>query len=309
MALKCVLEAMEVLDGVVTAELVSETLRKSGIEDITVIPVEADTGSTEFIRIKIPGLHGKSKKGNVPTLGIIGRLGGVGARPEKIGIVSDADGAVTAIATALKISKINRRGDILPGDVIIATHICPNAPTIPHNPVYFMGSPVDMDVLNKHEVCEEMDAILSVDATKGNKVLNCRGIAITPTIKEGYILPISDTLLNLLSYTTGRLPRVLPLSTYDITPYGNGLYHINSILQPAVATSCPVVGVAITSEVSVPGCATGANQEIDIAEAVRFCIETAKEIKRGIEIFYEPDQFLKALELYGPMKKLQNHGD
>ena len=110
MALKCVLEAMEVLDGVVTAELVSETLRKSGIEDITVIPVEADTGSTEFIRIKIPGLHGKSKNGNVPTLGIIGRLGGVGARPEKIGIVSDADGAVTAIATALKISKINREG-------------------------------------------------------------------------------------------------------------------------------------------------------------------------------------------------------
>ncbi|WP_418608261.1 DUF1177 family protein [Georgenia sp. SUBG003] len=38
------------------------------------------------------------------------------------------------------------------------------------------------------------------------------------------------------------------MSTQDITPYANGLYHINSILQPAVARRSPVVGVALTTE-------------------------------------------------------------
>lgn len=61
-----------------------------------------------------------------------------------IGLVSDADGAITAIAVALKLADMRRNGDILDGDVIIATHICPNAPTQPHDPVPFMGSPVDM---------------------------------------------------------------------------------------------------------------------------------------------------------------------
>src|SRR5665648_287068 len=133
-----------------------------------------------------------------------------------------------------------------------------------------------MEVLNEHEVTQEMDAILSVDATKGNGIVNNRGIAITPTILNGYILPISYKLLDLVSFSTGMLPNILALSQYDITPYGNGLNHINSIVQPTVVAEVPVVGVAITSQSIIPGSATGACQEMDLRDAGVFCIETAK---------------------------------
>jgi hypothetical protein len=76
-------------------------------------------------------------------LGIIGRLGGIGARPAAIGLVSDANGAITAIACALKLADMSRAGDCLLGDVIIATHIRPIAPVIPHEPAPFIGSPAD----------------------------------------------------------------------------------------------------------------------------------------------------------------------
>ena len=69
--------------------------------------------------------------------------------------------------------------------MIVTTHICPRAPVIPHDPVPFMGSPVDMATMNRHEVRPEMDAILSIDTTRGNWVVNRRGFAVSPTVKAG----------------------------------------------------------------------------------------------------------------------------
>ena len=203
---------------------------------------------------------------------------------------------------------MKRAGDLLPGNVIIATHICPAAPVIPHEPVPFMSSPVDMATMNRYEVCPEMDAILSVDTTRGNWVLNQRGVAITPTVKEGYILKVSTDLLNLLSIVTSQPPLVLPITTQDILPYGNDIYHLNSIMQPATATNAPVVGVALSAAVAVPGCATGANQAVDIEMAVRFCIEVAKAFGRGRCAFYDADEFGRLVDLYGPMKHLRTLG-
>lgn len=107
--------------------------------------------------------------------------------------------------------------------------------------------------MNEMEVSRDMEAIISVDTTKGNRILNSRGIAITPTVKEGYILPVSAKLLDLAGYVSGELPRVIALSQYDITPYGNDLHHINSILQAACATDAPVIGLAITATSVIPG--------------------------------------------------------
>ncbi|MFK7828654.1 MAG: DUF1177 family protein [Congregibacter sp.] len=98
------------------------------------------------------------------------------------------------------------------------------------------------------------------------------------------------------------------LATQDITPYGNGLDHVNSILQPATATSAPVVGVALTAEIAVPGCATGATREIDIEAASRFCIEVAKGFGAGACGFYDPANFKLLMKLYGPMHALQTNG-
>jgi hypothetical protein len=308
--LKQVMEAYDLLDDAyINGPKVAELLKSRGLEEIDVKTISGKGGSTDFIRIVVPGVEGKKGEGNAPTLGIIGRLGGIGARPERLGIVSDADGAITAISCALKLADMNNKGDILKGDVIVATHICPNAPTQPHEPVPFMGSPVDIQEMNRYEVDPAMDAILSVDATKGNRIINHRGIAITPTVKEGYILRISEDLLDIIAWTTGKSPKVTPITTQDITPYGNGIFHMNSIMQPCTATGSPVVGLAITAETAVPGCGTGANHEIDIEEAGRYCLEVAKAYTEKKCRFYNEEEFKKIVKLYGRMNSLQTPGD
>lgn len=310
MALKQVLDVYEILDDIhVNGEVVTEYAKSKGILDATYTRVDEGKGPTDFIRLVIPGRNGKLNGGKAPTLGIIGQLGGIGARPERIGFVSDGDGALSAVATAIKLIDMVGKGDQIDGDVIVSTHICPTAPTMPHDPVPFMGSPVDMATNVKLTVDPDMDAILSVDTTKGNRILNKRGLALTPTVKAGYILHISEDLLQIQQTSTGELPCVLALTTQDITPYGNGLYHMNSILQPCCGTDAPVVGVAITTESSVPGCATGATHEVDVAEVVQFCVEAAKEFTAGKCSFYDKDEFEMIQKLYGSMKVLQTRGN
>ncbi len=309
MALKQVIEIYELLDDAkVTGESVASFLRERGVKEIEVRSIRGEKGTTDSIKIRIPGSKGKRSGGSSPTLGVIGRLGGVGARPEMIGLVSDADGAVASLSIALRLAVMRERGDVLPGDVVVATHVCPDAPVIPHDPVPFMESPVDMESLNAHEVDPEMDAILSIDSTKGNRIINQRGFAISPTVKEGYILRVSEDLLRIMEITTGKRPSVFAITTQDITPYGNGIFHLNSIMQPCVATNAPVVGVAITAESVVPGCATGASHLVDIEEAVRFSIEVAKGFGMGKCKLYEEEEFKRIVELYGPMRHLQTPG-
>lgn len=307
--LKQVIEMIELLDdSAVNGEKVKDFLTKRGLEDISIKEIKGKTGKTDFIKIVIPGKNGKIKGGDCPTLGIIGRLGGIGARPERIGYVSDGDGACAALSCALKLGDMKQKGDILDGDVIISTHICPNAPTEPHDPVPFMGSPVDMQTMNKMEVDPSMDAILTIDTTKGNRVFNHRGFAITPTVKDGYILRISDDLVSTMEIATGKPAQVLAITTQDITPYGNDLYHINSLMQPCTATSSPVVGVAITTETAVPGCATGASHEIDIEVTSRFALEVAKSFGRNQCKFYDEQEWERIIKLYGSMEHLKTLG-
>lgn len=307
--LKQVIDAYELLDDAnVDGETVAVFLKAKGLDDVRVRRITGEEGSTDFVRIVVPGRSGKASGGGSPTLGIIGRLGGIGARPGRIGIVSDADGAVATIACAAKLADMAAKGDVLAGDVMLSTHICPNAPTSPHDPVPFMGSPVDMRTMNTEEVDPAMDAILSIDTTKGNRIINHRGFAISPTVKEGYILKPSDDLLDIVEWSTGEQPWILPLSTQDITPYGNGLFHINSILQPCTSSNAPVVGVAITAVRPVPGCGTGASRETDIEEAARFCLEVAKSFTQGRCAFYDPKEFEILIRLYGRMNRLQTMG-
>jgi len=162
--------------------------------------------------------------------------------------------------------------------------------------------------MNREEVDGSMDAILSIDTTKGNRVVKWRGFAITPTVKEGWVLKVSDDLLDIMEITTGRIPRVCPITTQDITPYGTGLDHINSIMQPATATDAPVVGVAITAETPVPGCATGASHVTDIEEAARFVLEVAKAYGRGLCRFYDEKEWPIIVKRYGTLKMLQTMG-
>lgn len=311
MLIKQVIELYDILDSAYANGAAAEAYLKSidPEADIQVYQLAGPKGKTDMIKIRVAGESGKSVGGGAPTIGLLGRLGGLGARPERIGFVSDGDGALCALSVAAKLLDMRRKGDVLKGDVFISTHICPDAPTRPHTPVAFMDSPVEMAQVNREEVTDDLDAILSVDTTKGNRIINTRGFSISPTVMQGYILKVSESLVDLMSVTTGRLPHVFALSQQDITPYGNDLYHLNSILQPATATKAPVVGVAIATETPVPGCATGASHFQDIEEAARFMLEAAKGFGRGEVSFYDPQEFERLQKLYGDMRRFQGFGN
>ena len=132
-------------DGKADGERVVEYLKRISPDCLAETHIlEGEQGVTHMVRVVIPGENGKRNGGEAPTIGILGRLGGLGARPERVGFVSDGDGALAALTAAAKLLDMQRKGDCLQGDVIVSTHVCPDAPTKPHEPVPFMGSPVDV---------------------------------------------------------------------------------------------------------------------------------------------------------------------
>jgi len=309
--IKHVIEIMDLLDSPkIDGEKVMEFFHDKGFTDlkIDVETIKGDKGITDFITIKIPGANGRLLGGNAKTLGVIGRLGGIGARPAYIGLVSDADGAIVSLASAYKIAEMRRRGDIIPGDVIVTTHICPNAPTRPYKPAPMMDSPVDMFTLLRKEVQEDMDAILSVDATKANWVIKHTGFAITPTVKEGWILKVSPDLLDIYVRVCGEVPVIVPITMQDITPYTTPVYHINSMMQPWIYTTAPVVGIAITTRMILPGSGTGSTNYISLEQATRFVVEVAKDFTSGRAKFYDEEEWETLLKIHGSIRDVMKRG-
>lgn len=307
--MKILLDLLDLLDDPrVTGESVVTRLKDWGVRDAATKTIGTNGKTTDFVNVLIPGRNGKTAGGNAPTPRH--------CRPSRRARRSSGshrlhvrrDGALAALTIAAKLGQMHVRGDILEGDVMIRTHVCPNAPTRPHEPVPFMDSPVTSAQCNAEEVDPAMDALLSIDTTKGNRILNARGIAITPTVKDGYLLRTSEDLLSILESTTGCLPKVLPLAQQDITPYGNNIYHINSILQPSVATTSPCIGVAITTQSQVAGCATGATHVADVDEAVRFSIEVAQSFTAGKCRFYDPDEYELLVCKYGTLSHFRTMG-
>ncbi|MGF1680003.1 DUF1177 domain-containing protein [Photobacterium minamisatsumaniensis] len=309
--LKQVMDLFELLDTPsASGNTVKDYLCSLGAksEQVEINQITSDKGKSDFIKVTISGSEGKKSGGIAPTLGIIGRLGGIGARPEITSFVSDGDGALAALSAAAKLIKMANNGDYLKGDVIVTTHICPDAPTREHYPVPFMDSPITFEDTWAYEVDTAMDAIVSIDTTKGNRIMNYRGIAISPTVCQGYILKVSDSVVNVVERTTGEKANVFPLSIQDITPYGNDLYHLNSILQPAVASDAPVIGVALSTAIPVAGCATGASHEVDIEQAARFSIEVARDFGQGVCTFIDCKEFELMQNLYGSQSHFQTRG-
>jgi len=303
--LSCLRQVMEIIDLLddpeVDGERVKTFLQGRGIGEIEINALEGENSKTDMLKIIIPGKHGKWGGGDAPTLGIIGRLGGIGVRPKYLGLVSDADGAIVALSSALKIGEMRNRGDVIEGDVIITTHISPSSPILPHRPVPFVTPPVDIMEISRCEVDPAMDAVLSVDATKGNRVIKVQGFAITPTVKKGWILKVSEDLIDIYERVVGDVVSVVPITMQDITPFESGVYHINSIMLPWLATDAPVVGVATTARVPVPGCGTGSNYVNALEAATRFCVEVAKDFTSGDCLFYDEEEYTKLVKMYGDM--------
>ncbi len=264
--------------------------------------IAGDKGKTLLVRIHVRGA------GQGPTLGVVGRLGGVSARPGKAGLVSDADGAIVALSVALKLAEMASRGDKLKGDVIVVTHIATKAVVRRLGGVAMMESPVDIFGLLKKEADPRMDAVVSIDATKANRVVNHNGIAITPVVKDGWILRIPDEILDIYVRVTGDRPVIVPLTMQDVTPFTTRVRHINSIVQPWIYTEAPVLGVATTARETVPGSATGATNPFILDMAARFVLEVAKEYTAGNLRFYVEDEWRELIATHGDLGSMLRKG-
>ena len=281
--LKHILDLVDLLDGPdAGGAAVASWLRAKDPRGETVVDIAGldGPGHTELVRVAVPGTKGRRAGGSRPTLGVIGRLGGVGSRPERLGLVSDADGAIVALAAAASCRACGPWRP--PAGRCPRPHAhLPASPMIPHEPAPFVDSPVDRDRLARAEVDAEMAAILSIDSTRANRIAKHDGFAITGAVKDGYILRPTPQVLDVYERVAGRPAVVLPLFTQDITPPGNGLHHINSIMQPATLSDAPVIGVALLSPVVVAGAATGVLHEQELATAARFVLEVAKGVHGG----------------------------
>ena len=123
MSFKATLDAFTLLDSAkVTGDDVVAALKALGAENVTSTTIQGPRGSTDFVKIVIPGSKGRSSGGDAPTLGVIGRLGGIGRAP---------DDRVRLRRRRRRRGRGRRHeacpmaadGDVLPGDVICATHL------------------------------------------------------------------------------------------------------------------------------------------------------------------------------------------
>ena len=293
-----VIEALRVLeDPREDGESVAALLRTRGARADTT-RISGERGHTDVVRARF-GERG-------PCLGILGVLGGTGMRPERPGLVSDADGAVVALAVALALARQWAAGDALPGSIHVATHVCPRALVRAQHPAPMMSCPADRVAVLDAMMDVPLTGILSVDAAKANRVLNRTGFALTPPSVGGWVLRPSDDLLDLQSAVTGEAPVVFPLTMGDITPYGSGARHVNSIMQPATRTAAPVVGVAITAASTTAGSATGANQPFVLDGVARFCVEVARAFTAGRCRLHDEGEHAALVARYGPMTRLQS---
>ena len=265
-------------------------------------------GSTDLVEIRIPGSKGRQAGGTSPTLCIAGSLGGIGGRPTISGIVSDADGAIVALACANKAIDMANKGDRLCGDLVVRTTICPNAPTMPHHPVPFMNSYVDFVTLKKEIIDNSADAVVITETSRGNRVANYPVFGITPTVKDGWILSVSEDAVDAMERVTGEPARVIPLSMQDITPVTNGVHHLNGLGEMPAGAQMPSIGVGLTAPLPISGAAPGVTSVTHLEQAVRFVMEVAKSFTAGQFSFYQEEEYAELTRRYGRMSALFTEG-
>ena len=70
-----------------------------------------------------------------------------------------------------------------------------------------------------------------------------------------------------------------------------------------------MIGVAVTTELPVAGCATGASHFVDVEETARFVLEVAKAFCNKKCSFYDEDEFALLVNKYGTMEHFQTKGE
>ena len=303
--LKEVLEVIDALDDPRSGAREFNALLPKDACETSVEPFSGSLGKTEFVAYRFKGSEGRRSGGKARTIGIVGSLGAMRLPGDYPGMNSDADGCLVALACALRLARMWTRGQILKGDVIVTTHICQAGHPEPHDPLPFVMPPLDVDEACRRLVDPAMEAILTPETCKGNRVFNQTGFAITPPVKEGYILRPHFSLIQTMEMVTTRPALIFPITMQDITPFGNGIHHVCGMMLPAQFTSAPVIGVPLTGQMQVVAAATNVFQYAALEAAGRYCIEIATAYGIGHCHFYYEDDLTGMVGRYGSMRHLQ----
>ncbi|MFT5390139.1 MAG: hypothetical protein ACI8PT_000322 [Gammaproteobacteria bacterium] len=304
--LREVLDTIDLLDDIDNGVAAFLDSLAPGDWTATTDEYSGEKGRTEFVKILFPGRRGKTNGGDARTLGIIGSNGGLRLPTERPGLVSDADGCIVGLSCAQRLARMASRQQILDGDVIVSTHICQRAHPEPHDPYPFVMSPLPSSEKHPRLVDERMEAILTPETCKGNKLVSPpQGFAVTQPVKEGYILRPHESILHLMEMTTGKNPVIFPLNMQDITPYESGVHHVCGMALPSVFSKAPVIGVPLAFEVPIMPAATGTQQPTVLEAAGRFCLEVAGAFGRGDCQFYYESDFEGFVKAYGGIRGWQ----
>ncbi len=299
------MDVLDFLDDARNGAAAFAALLPDGPHVVEITPFESDIGKTDFIKILFPGKNGKSGGGDARTTGIIGSNGGLRLPGPYPGLASDADGCVVGLSCALALARKHHRDQQLAGDVLISTHICQQAHPVPHDPFPFVMSPLPSSEKHPRLVDERMDAILTPETCKGNKMASHLGFAVTPPVREGFILRLHETILHAMEMVTGKPAAVFPITMQDVTPYELGVHHICGMVLPSIFSTAPVIGVPLVTEIQTHPSATGTQQPMVLESAARFCLEVATGFGNGDYHFHYPGDFEGMVEAFGAVRGWQ----
>ena len=298
-------EVLDVLDFMTSPKASAadfEKLLPAGAHRVKIDRLDTERGSMEFVKILFPGSRGKSSGGDLRTTGIIGSLGALRVPGDKMGLVSDADGCLVALAVALRLARMASKGQTLASDVIVSTQICHDGRAEPHDPYPFVMSPITSSLKHPRLVDAAMDGLVVVETCKSNKLVSHKGFAISHVAKEGYLLRLHSDMIHIMEMVTGRLPVIFPVSQQDLTPYESGIHHVCGMMLGNLFTDAPVLGVPITTESQTWPAWTNVSHATELDQAGRFCLEVATRFGLGeCEFFYEND-YAGMKKLYGPIR-------
>lgn len=234
----------------------------------------------------VPYIKALYEGGGNKRVEVLGRLGAIQMSQFK-GLVSDADGAIIALTVLAELKRLEEKGIKLNLDVSFVTNVALNAKLIPHKPFDFMVPEVGLDDALKEEVDPKASFIISIDSTKGNRLAKFDDFALTHVVLNGYILRVSDEVVDIYNRVTGHEVYLVSLTTGDLTPLDFNVYHISTLISPWLYTTSPVLGIATVSKQMVPGYATGVMDLNMLERASRFIIELLKHIGLGGKVYDE----------------------
>ena len=208
-------------------------------------------------------------------------------------IASDADGIVCALVVAAELLKMTGNGLNINKSITVSTHIRYAANNME------ISDELDLLISQQQTTERVFDGILTVRAVKDNLRTNFRGFGIAPTVKEGWILPMSSDLFRLAGETSGTSPQMLPITMYDITRGNNNpSLRVNNLLTPNVFTDKPVVGIGISTQTKPPTWMRNSSHFAEIEDTARFMVEAVLAYDSNDLALYDAGMFTRAKTRY-----------